>query len=385
MKSLRLLVLAIFAIIGASSYAQHYAFDGYIIDLQGNKIQGKIDFNTNAALAKECSFDNGNSKYHIYHPGEIMGFRFDQNGKYYVTRTFTIKGKEETVFAEYIVKGKMNLYIIDKNSEVYYLFEKENGETAVFTTYPYFAHYADWQEKQAKHEIGELRYLLKDSPSTMAEVRSIYLEKDKLIKIAKKYHEAMSSDGTECIVYESNEKAAKERIGFKVFADYHFIGTIDKHLTTVGIGAGVEFPMHRVRKGTTLELNLSLSTYSVDSEETLYRGSTMEKVVDMNYKGIGVTLNFGPKLTFGSGKVKPLTRFGVYGMLVTTHKSSQEAAEYTIEQEQPNIIQGIYVGGGIAFSVGKHKDVVVHADALPIVNPGKVAFANFALAAEFTF
>lgn len=384
MKPLKLLLLAVFAVVSASSFAQHNAFDGYIIDLQGNEIHGKLDFNTNAILAKECSFCDENSQYHTYVPGEILGFRFDHNGKYYVTRSFTINGENVVAFAEYIVQGKMDLYLVERNAEAYYIFENENGETTIYTKYPYHPHYGDLEKKNAQREVGQLRYFVKDSPKAMAEIRGIYLEKDKLISIARKFHEEMGSDVTAFTVYESTEKSAKEKILFKVFASGYFVGGGGDYVTPIGVGAGAEIPLHRIRKGTYMELGLSFATYSNDMKETLWSGSSHGKEVNMNYKGISSTLNVGPKLSFGSGKVKPIARFGGYAMLLTTHKSSAEASEYEIVQEEPIIIPGFYVGGGVEFHIGKQK-AVVHANVMPQVGPHFIPNVHYSVTAEFCF
>ena len=104
---------------------------GYVITNNGDTIRGNIDFRSNEKLSKQCDFwANGGDVKTTYKPGDIEGFRFEHNGKYFVTRRLNVTGEPELYFAEFMVQGKMNLYCIAHNSDEYYFFEREDGEMA---------------------------------------------------------------------------------------------------------------------------------------------------------------------------------------------------------------------------------------------------------------
>ena len=81
-------ILSILCAISATmAMAQANPKSGYIITNNGDTIRGIIDFRTNERLSTQCDFwANGETEGKNYKPGEIEGFRFDDNGKYFVTR-----------------------------------------------------------------------------------------------------------------------------------------------------------------------------------------------------------------------------------------------------------------------------------------------------------
>ena len=56
---------------------------------------------------------------------DIAGYRFSDEGKYYVTRDVTIDSVPQKFFLEYLVEGVMNLYYYDTTAKKYFFFEKD--------------------------------------------------------------------------------------------------------------------------------------------------------------------------------------------------------------------------------------------------------------------
>ena len=84
-----IVLLAISAIV---TMAQTNPKPGYVIKNNGDTIRGNIDFRTNEKLSKQCVFwADGESGGMTYKPGDIEGFRFDNGGKYFVTRRLNVK------------------------------------------------------------------------------------------------------------------------------------------------------------------------------------------------------------------------------------------------------------------------------------------------------
>ena len=89
-----IVLLAISAIV---TMAQTNPKPGYVIKNNGDTIRGNIDFRTNEKLSKQCVF---------WADGESGGsFRFDNGGKYFVTRRLNVTGEPELYFAEFMVQG----------------------------------------------------------------------------------------------------------------------------------------------------------------------------------------------------------------------------------------------------------------------------------------
>ena len=87
-KSFLILYSLFFSVV--LSMAQTNPKPGYIITNAGDTVRGILDFRTNEMLSKKCEFwANGDSEGRTYKPGDIEGFRFDHNGKYFVTSRLT--------------------------------------------------------------------------------------------------------------------------------------------------------------------------------------------------------------------------------------------------------------------------------------------------------
>ena len=112
--------IVLFTFFAPVTMAQTNPKPGYIITNDGDTIRGILDFRTNEKLSKQCEFwANGGSESKTYKPGDIEGFRFDNNGKYFVTRRLNVSGTPQLYFAEFMVQGKMNLYCVaDRKSVV---------------------------------------------------------------------------------------------------------------------------------------------------------------------------------------------------------------------------------------------------------------------------
>ena len=92
-------------------YAQTNPQEGYIITNENDTVRGTIDYLSDIRNMHICLFKaDGEDTYRKYKPGEISGYRLTNNGIFYVTRTFMIGDKEETIFAEFLLQGGVSLY-----------------------------------------------------------------------------------------------------------------------------------------------------------------------------------------------------------------------------------------------------------------------------------
>ena len=104
---------------------------GFVITNANDTIYGMIDYRSDAKNAYECLFmKDGDAKYRSYSPDELSGYRFTDNGIFYVTRTFPLEGKDKTFFAEFLLQGGVSLFRHKENDTDYYYMVDETGKVA---------------------------------------------------------------------------------------------------------------------------------------------------------------------------------------------------------------------------------------------------------------
>ncbi len=194
---------------------------GYVITQKGDTVRGQIYYKNVEEMCKVCTFKMKDSLIN-YVPSNIAGFRFI-DGKYFVSK----KLKDKTVFLEFLVKGKVNVYFsTDMYADHYYIEKDSLGLTEM----PYKEEYKikgdnEFLIKSQKH-IGLLTYYMQDAPELKAEILAIKTPNEKdLIALAKNYHKAVCNDNN-CIVYEKAPQGVKVNlevsVGFQYFTGSSF-------------------------------------------------------------------------------------------------------------------------------------------------------------------
>ena len=281
------------AIVATAIMAQTNPKPGYVITNTGDTIRGVIDFRTNEKLSKQCEFwANGEKEVKVYQPGDIEGFRFDNNGKYFVARRLNVTGTPELYFAEFMVQGKMNLYCVTYKTDEYYFFEREDGEMAELTNRytSYMSIDAAVQGtkdivKEKKRQYGKVKMLLQQSKSAVADMDDNNMTRKKLVNVVRDYHNEVCTDGSSCMVYEYNEKTDRVKTHLKAFAGFAYYSTemtdmqSDQDMnfpgSTYEIGVGVEIDLERVMKDFSVEFGLGLTPK--------YKSTCEEEGVDKTY------------------------------------------------------------------------------------------------------
>lgn len=342
---------------------------GYVITNDGDTIRGNIDFRTNEKLSKQCVFwADGGSEGVTYEPGDIEGFRFDNGGKYFVTRRLNVTGEPELYFAEFMVQGMMNLYCVAYNRDEYYFFEREDGEMAQLTNRAFLttSSLQDEEEKlqEKKEQYGKVKFLLKDSWKAASEMNEKDLSRKKLVKVVRDYHDDVCTDGSSCVVYEYNEKSDKSRIRFKAFTGFAYYSkerTVKQDLPDESyhggafeIGLGVETDIERVTKGGSVEIGLAYTPKTKFEHNVLVRGGH-EPSRTVYERGRAAT-SIGVVKRFGKGSIQPLVRGGGFYVL---HFGNHETRYYTSKKIfddtwDNTAFFGIYLGAGVQMPLGRH-------------------------------
>ena len=384
----KIILFALFAVSATMAMAQVNPKSGVIITNSGDTIRGVIDFRTNEKLSKECEFwAEGKTEGKTYKPGDIEGFRFDGNGKYFVTRKLDVDGKPRLYFAEFMVKGMMNLYCVADNGDEYFFFERCDGEMAKLTNRPYSC-LVSYQEEEKilqnkKEQYGKVKYLLKDSWTAIEDMNQKSMSKRNLsrkglVNVVRDYHKDVCTDGSTCMVYEYDEKSDKEKCRFKVFTGFAYyskdapsllgwttedeeqgMSKVSYSGSSLDIGVGVEIGIERIIKDGSLEFGLTYSpthkyVHNLDGQSR-YR---------MEYKyNSRFVLSLGLVKPFGKGKIIPLVRGG--GIYVVDFGEKESSYIGSMEYGRANLgttsFSGVYLGGGAQMALGKHL-VRLHAN-----------------------
>ena len=385
----KIILFALLAISATMTMAQINPKSGIIITNSGDTIRGIIDFRTNETLSRECEFwAEGKTEGKTYKPGDIEGFRFDGNGKYFVTRKLDVDGKPRLYFAEFMVKGKMNLYCVADNPNEYFFFEREDGEMVKLTNKSFspFNHSAQEFEdvlQTKKEQVGKVKYLLRDSWTAVEDMSQKSLLKENfsrkgLVNAVRDYHKDVCTDGSTCMVYEYDEKSDKPKCRFKVFTGYAYyskeepgllrwrsedeergMSTISYSGSSFEIGIGVEMGIERIIKDASLEFGLIYSpkhkyVYNFES----FGGQSFR--TEYEYKG-RLVLSIGLVKCFGRGKIVPLVRGGVIGVTDSETETAYKYSEMYTCSNTWACFPGAYLGVGAQVAVGKHF-ARLHAD-----------------------
>ena len=344
---------------------------GYIITNNGDTIRGIIDFRTNEKLSKQCEFwANGGSESKTYKPGDIEGFRFDNGGKYFVTRRLNLLGDPQLYFAEFMVQGKMNLYCVAYNRDEYFFFEREDGEMALLTNRAFLTSSSLQDEKdklqEKKEQYGKVKILLQDSWKACQDMNEKDITRKKLVNVVRDYHNDVCTDGSTCMVYEYDEKSDKAKTHFKAFAGYAYythertvfqsLEDENYHGGAFEFGFSIETDIERVMKGGSIELNLAYSPKTAFEHDTMVSGGHVPSHTVYEKGRFSFALGAVKRLGKGNGKIIPLVRGGAFYVLhFGNHETRYYMSNKILDLDWGSTNHtGIYLGGGVQMPVGKH-------------------------------
>ena len=405
----KIILFVLLAISVTTVIAQTNPKSGYVITNTGDTIRGIIDFRTNEKLSKQCMFwANGGSESKTYMPGDIEGFRFDDNGKYFVTRRLNVTGNPELYFAEFMVQGKMNLYCVVHNSDEYFFFEREDGEMAELTKrssgyYSSISSFAIQEEKDKQQEkreqFGKVKSLLQKSWKAVEGMDDNSMSRKKLINVVRDYHNDVCTDGGMCMVYEYDEKSEGWwKLHFKLFAGYarYPVEKTSRQQYSeenypdggLEIGIGGEVELERIMKGFSAELGLVYSSKYKSEHDFPYMNKG-RKTTSIEKSGM-LTISIGAIKRFGVRKIQPLIRCGLFCVIDMGVKEAEQmpiAYSSVVEYggcDHGSYINhlGAYIGAGVQMPIGK-QFVRLHGDLYKSTGMGDMT--KWGVTAEFGF
>jgi len=355
MKHISLVIALMLNALLLSAESQNFK-PGYVITLKQDTLRGEINFKTDEVNAKECYFrTNKDSKVQIFLPGTVNGYRFSDNGKYYVSHKITIDSKESTVFLEYLIHGLMNVYYYKSNGQSYYFFEKENGKMQMVTK-------GDDQVVENKviadkQYDGELRYIFQNNLPEEYGQKQIGYNQKTMINIAKKYHQSLCTTGEECIVYENKNPDAKViELSFAAYAGVNHAEYTMKELgeykvsaysPLIGLNAIAIYP----RFSKSFGLSLGVSFAGMDVPETDFGDGIFIK-----FKTFIATPSLGIKYSYPKYRLCPVVEAGVdytllFGSKVNMKHDVAGTKYWSIDYKLRKSILGAYAGIGLDYRI----------------------------------
>lgn len=370
----RSLLFAVLFCIAILLTAQGNYKEGYLIANGGDTIRGWIDFRTSGMNSKECYFkENEKAEVKIFHPGEIEGYRFRNEGKYYVSRNIDVKNEPEKVFAEFMLKGVVNLYYYVGKQD-YYFIEDKDGKTTMITQEDEkiikdYIHgtdrYATKYKTDDKYK-GILTLLFHESKSAMTSLKSINFKQNDIIGITKKYHDDVCTNGESCVVFETKKDNKYFSYQFMPYAGLKVTNlTIyqsfplnhAKEISSLSpiIGVQCNFAIPRWMKSASLNVDISLSRIDGDKEYINPEEQTKKWIYKANV--MQLTNRIGGQYTFLKGRFTPTLEAGLNNIFILGDVTS----EYIPVRPKENIdsgkmFLGYYLGIGVDYGLkNEHK------------------------------
>lgn len=357
----RLVCLNTLLLMILSLYAQSNYRPGFIITLQKDTIYGKIDYRTDKMNAKRCVFrpQGNNTEPTTYHPFDILGYRFTDDGKYYVSKNIELQyGVPKPVFLEYLLQGMKSLYFYETEEDIPIYFVESNHLLVKIDAPKLSKQTTGLQFKnQTDRYIPQLHYAFKDCPSLEPQIDRAHFSRKELMKITKEYHYATCTSNEACIEFETKEDKHSIQLDITPYA-----GIIQYNVPS-GSSIGLySSPDLSYLAGVTLAISNKrwMSSLSGCFDVSLSRITSSARSSDENYtyKQSGTMLSgkLGIRYTYPKGMVRPFVELGadISGMINAKTKANDKS-----ERWLNGVYPGYYANTGMNFKLSrKNKQMI---------------------------
>ncbi len=237
---------------------------GYIITNNSDTVNGLIDYRGAERNAKVCVFKTDKSSdAKQYQPFDIKGYGFPGH-RFYVSKQIKLNGDGMPFFAEFLVNGATSLYYYARDSRIYYLIEKKNGQQVELTNTQDTLNVSGGQYiRESKKNIGLLRFAFSDCQKLYPMIDKATLEGKFLISLVKKYNECTGGD-EETIVYKKQPPFLRFKIApfvsiarpyLKFNDSYRYQTVASKPIISPSIGFLCNALLPRVSEKFSLQLS----------------------------------------------------------------------------------------------------------------------------------
>jgi len=380
-----------------AAHAQSNFLSGYVINLKGDTVFGKIDYQNWDRNPSQINFHPDNSSENsTYFPNDIMEFKvMDEK---YVSATVQVETssrdidrlsiggvfqfKVQNVFLHTLFQGTKNLYAFqDKssNDHFYYkedttyhllLYKKYIDKSVEYNTFQEIKKLSGQQQLasryygqmlEAKRYVGQLLYYFSDCPSLTAQINRTEYTVSSMVNLYKKYYQSTTNH------MSFEKKQDKNLVKFGVVAGFtrttldfssdvfpEFVNAAYKPSYNLSPAISIEFIQNRNLHKWSLYNELLYTPYQMkgDAEDYLYYYHTEFKFHYLHlismirytqpYKSFKPFINGG----FSFGYL-----FAETNKMVSQSKIIADRTDYGLAIEKPRRIEFAYnIGMGI-----KHK------------------------------
>ena len=330
--------------------------EGIVITLQGDTLHGDIDYRTDAINAEKCVFiANGETQYKTYLPGEIQGYRFKDNGRYYVSKVIgenSVTGEKESAFLEFVVKGTLSFYYMDALVTNYYFLEDENGKMAKFSTVDELA-----QPVVRRQQLNDAFGMIHQSERAQKLLWGTQTNKKNIKLLTLRYNKDVCPDG-QCEVFEYRQKKLPKadrstRVTIKGGYSpvlFRLSNRADSKSTLCNgfrISGGADFYLPRLYPGLFVQ---GYVDYAQAHSDNLTKVHSLYK--EYNYKELSLKVGLGYEFSLFTDKLNARFFVGKDG-----GEFFHKTRNYYYTASSHDFILGrcFYYGGGLSYPIGKHK------------------------------
>ena len=345
-------------------HAENKFRSGYIITNSKDTVRGFLQqYNINAFT--KCHFKkNMDEKITEYLPGDIYAYRYNDDGKFFISKEAPLEGGNRILFLEYLIQGKANVYFMKDVSDHYFI-ETEKNKIIELSQNPILIHNADgtiyYKESTFK---GKLRYMLSDCPDLAPEIDKSELQVNNMIKIAKDYHNRVCNS-EQCIIYELKIKPVQ--VHFYVVGGIAFNQfKIENSFSTYNPGAllGCKFDFENLffsNEQSSLQLGLNFQQYAnytfYTKRQSYYSTNIItEKLGKSNFNTTAVKIPITYNYTFSLGKIRPYIGGGINNIIVLSRNKDFTILPYYLNDGISNALRdqiGIIGMAGYKYMLNK--------------------------------
>ena len=337
--------------------AQINPMQGYIITNEGDTIHGTIDYRSDARNAQECHFmAAGGQEYKLYAPTDIKGYRFAEDGIYYVTRTFPVDGVDKTFFAEYLLQGGVSLYRHRENDTDYYFFIGEDGRVGTVKNDGVLLSAPKEADKAKREALREASQIFAKSSKAQRDLWMREITAENLTKVTRDYDMEYCTAAGDCVQFRYDSKKSRSlqaKLRFQAALglgintleptkdayDNENNQTMTALVPQIGIGADILFP--RSTKHWSIQALVLLSKEGEISEL---------KYLNMEIE-LGATYSFKPE-----NRLSPVIRGGL-AVEQSISPTIKNLIGYHVGKgvESIHAAVGFYLGAGTDIALGTHQ------------------------------
>jgi len=338
-----------------ATFAQSNFRRGFIITNEQDTVSGWIDFRTDVRNMQVCDFrESETGETRTFLPGEIFGYRFYDEGKFYVSREIMIDNAPRTVFLEFVVQGMMNLYyyidtLPDDNVE-YFFFEDQSGRMIPARKRPdtFVLNNSGGRETRRDfHYKGIVRYLFGEHETIERQVNNLEFNHRTMINIVREYHDLTCLIGEECIVFETQR--TKHYFSKPKFSIYG--GTFSLVLRSGFMDNSVEATVPMIGG------RLNIFAPRIDNNLSFQIDLGFARIADLQQSTYFIPTQLGIKYAFLDHKIRPT--FGGGTSVLYVRDICKKQATNSIYH---SLLMYFYLSLGVEFHINDKHAIFIDAE-----------------------